>query len=73
MKSGMKIQFARHLWLFIDMVYSLSPISSPHVAGSWYVATVGSYSKTCLSPARACVTINGALNKPGYVAGETVR
>lgn len=42
-------------------------------AGPWYVAPGGSDSHTCLSPAGACATINAALNKPGFAAGDTIR
>jgi len=41
-------------------------------AGPWYVAPGGSDGDDCLSPATACATINGALNKPGFVAGDTI-
>jgi uncharacterized repeat protein (TIGR01451 family) len=46
-----------------------------HAAGPWYVAPGGNDSNDCLSPgpAHACATINGALNKPGFVAGDTIR
>jgi len=42
-------------------------------AGPWYVGSGGSDSNTCLSPATRCATINGALNKPGFMAGDTIR
>jgi hypothetical protein len=41
-------------------------------AGPWYVAPGGSDGNDCLDPATACDTINGALNKPGFVAGDTI-
>lgn len=40
-------------------------------AGPWYVAS-GSDSNDCLSPGAACATINGALNKPGFVFSDTI-
>jgi hypothetical protein len=41
-------------------------------AGPWYVAPGGDDGDDCLSPAAACASINGALNKPGFVAGDTI-
>jgi len=38
----------------------------------WYVAPDGDNSNDCLSPGNVCATINGALNKPGFVAGDTI-
>jgi uncharacterized repeat protein (TIGR01451 family) len=48
---------------------ALQPISA---AGPWYVALGGSDNNTCLSSTQACASINGALNKPGFVAGDTI-
>jgi hypothetical protein len=42
-------------------------------AGPWYVATTGSDVNDCLSSAAPCATINGALAKPGFLPGDTVR
>ncbi len=39
----------------------------------WYVSNVGNDSHDCLSAGTACATINGALNKPGFIAGDTIR
>jgi hypothetical protein len=41
-------------------------------AGPWYVAPGGSDGDDCLSSTTTCATINGALNKPGFVAGDTI-
>ena len=38
----------------------------------WYVAPSGDDGNDCLSPGEACATINGALNKPGFVASDTI-
>jgi Zn-dependent metalloprotease len=38
----------------------------------WYVATTGSNTNNCQTPATACATINGALGKTGFIAGDTV-
>jgi uncharacterized repeat protein (TIGR01451 family) len=46
------------------------PISA---AGMWYVATTGNDANTCSAVATPCASINGALAKPGFVAGDTVR
>jgi len=42
-------------------------------AGPWYVATTGNDANMCLSAAQPCKTINGALAKPSFVAGDTIR
>ena len=49
------------------------PASQPvRAAGPWYVAPGGDDSSTCAAPGAACASINGALSKPGFVAGDTV-
>ena len=42
-------------------------------AGPWYVTPGGDDANDCLSPASPCATINGALNKPGFVAGDIIQ
>ena len=59
------------LVLIIGLV--VMPASQPaRAAGPWYVALTGNDANDCLSPATTCATINGALNKPGFVAGDTI-
>ena len=41
-------------------------------AGSWYVSNKGNDSNDCASPTTTCASINAALNKPGFVASDTV-
>src|SRR6185503_9119770 len=41
--------------------------------GDWYVATIGNDSNSCFEPAFPCATINGALNKSDFAAGDTIR
>lgn len=41
-------------------------------AGPWYVAPDGDDGDDCLSPATPCVTIDGALNKPSFLADSTI-
>ncbi len=41
--------------------------------GDWYVTTTGNDSNSCSESALPCATINGVLNKPDFVAGDTVR
>ena len=41
-------------------------------AGPLYVKPGGSDSNDCLGSTTACATINGALNKPGFVAGDSI-
>jgi uncharacterized repeat protein (TIGR01451 family) len=38
----------------------------------WYVAPHGSDASDCQTPASACATVDGALGKAGFVAGDTV-
>ena len=69
---------AYKLWLAIAILASAVLLvttwaSGPvRAAGPWYVGPGGSDGNTCLSPATRCATINGALNKPGFVAGDTI-
>ena len=39
---------------------------------AWYVSPSGNDTNGCMTPATPCATINGALNKPGFVAGDTI-
>lgn len=43
--------------------------------GIWYVAPppAGNDGNDCATPTSPCATINAALNKPGFVPGDTVR
>jgi hypothetical protein len=43
---------------------------STYAGGPWYVAPTGKNSNNCLSPATACQTINGAIDKAA--SGDTV-
>ncbi|MCI0477464.1 MAG: hypothetical protein L0Y55_14555, partial [Anaerolineales bacterium] len=49
-------------------------IAAPRT-GIWYVAPppAGNDSNDCATVTTPCATINAALNKPGFVAGDTVR
>ena len=59
--------------LACSTLFAISPASQPvRAAGPWYVAPGGSDANTCAAPGAACASINGALNKPGFVAGDTV-
>ena len=67
-----KSRLAISILVFVVLVL-ITPASLPaRAAGPWYVTPGGSDSNDCLSPANACATINGALNKPGFVAGDTI-
>jgi hypothetical protein len=43
------------------------------LAGTWYVAPGGDDTNSCTSPGAPCATINAALNKPAFAAGDTIR
>ncbi|TXL62156.1 beta strand repeat-containing protein [Aeromicrobium terrae] len=43
-----------------------------HAAGPWFVATNGSNAANCLSSGTPCATIQGAVNKGGFVSGDTI-
>lgn len=53
------------------MVLAFQPAAA---GGPWYVAPPpgGDDGNDCLNAATPCATINGALNKPGFVPGDTV-
>lgn len=42
-------------------------------AAVWYVTPSGNNKHACTSPNTACATINGALAKPGFVAGDSIK
>ncbi|MBL8058613.1 MAG: hypothetical protein JNK29_18060, partial [Anaerolineales bacterium] len=51
---------------------SLAPAPRPaQAAGTWYVATTGSDSNDCATPATPCATINTAIGK--ITSGDTIR
>ena len=59
--------------LACSTLFAIFPASQPvRAAGSWYVAPGGSDANTCAAPDVACASINGALNKPDFVAGDTI-
>ncbi len=68
-----------HSWLavmvlaFATLAVAVVASQPARAAGPWYVASGGNDSNSCLSPAAACASINGVLNKPGFVAGDTIR
>ena len=73
----MKTHFKSTLAVALPIVFVLvvAALASPpaRAAGPWYVKPGGSDASDCLSPATACAMINGALNKPGFVVGDTIR
>jgi uncharacterized repeat protein (TIGR01451 family) len=75
----MKLKPYPTLWLVTAILacvalFVITPAPQPvRAAGPWYVASGGSDANTCTAPGAACATINGALNKPGFVAGDTIR
>lgn len=73
MKDYIKIWFIATV-LAVTALALTARIQWPaRAAGPWYVGPGGSDGSTCLSPATRCASINGALNKPGFVAGDTIR
>ncbi len=60
--------------LFLALVaLTLLAMGHAHAAGPWFVAVSGSDANDCLSATTPCATINGALTKPGFAAGDAVR
>ena len=59
------------LMLIVGMVGVQAP-QPVRAAGQWYVSTTGDDNNVCLSPATPCATINGALGKADFLAGDTV-
>jgi hypothetical protein len=48
------------------------PFHSARTAGPWYVAPDGDDGDTCADASHPCATINGALNKPGFMSGDMI-
>ncbi len=73
MKTYIKSSLA--IAVLVVAVLAVAVTASPRVraAGPWYVKPGGNDANDCLSPATACATINGALNKPGFLGGDTIR
>ena len=71
MKSNLQLALMVSTLAMLAVIIPAS--QSTRAAGPWYVAPGGSDSNDCLSSTTACATINGALNKPGFVAGDTIR
>jgi uncharacterized repeat protein (TIGR01451 family) len=61
------------LAIFVTAVVLTAPVA--HAAGTWYVAPAptGDDGYDCATPTTPCASINAALNKAGFVAGDTVR
>src|SRR5262245_359665 len=57
------------LVLFASLGLGLSRRSA-HAGGPWYVAPTGQNTNNCLSPATACRTIDGAIDKAA--SGDTI-
>jgi Zn-dependent metalloprotease len=51
-----------------------NPVSIPTLNGgnTWYVSTTGDDSNDCATTTTECASINGALGKAGFVAGDTI-
>ena len=60
------------LILALGWVLGLGSVSGARAAGPWYVAPGGNDEYACTTPGTACATINGALNKSGFVAGDII-
>lgn len=72
MKAYVKMLLAMVMVTGVALAVVSLPSQSIRAAGPWYVKPGGNDGNDCLSPATACATINGALNKPGFVAGDTI-
>src|SRR3954469_13319154 len=72
MKATFKSWFVLAALVFAAVVAAMATLIA-RAAGVWYVAPGGKDSKSCSSPKTACATIRGALSKPGFAAGDTLR
>ncbi len=64
------------LFLSLIILVGLVAVQAPpaaRAAGPWYVSNAGDDNNNCLSASSACATINGALAKPDFVAGDMIR
>jgi len=61
------------LVLAILVILITLAVQPARAAGPWYIGPGGSDGSACTSPATRCASINGALAKPGFVAGDTIR
>jgi Zn-dependent metalloprotease len=51
---------------------SLEEVEALNGSNTWYVSTDGDDTNDCLTPATTCASIDGALAKPGFLAGDTI-
>ncbi len=60
----------------VSLAILLSVFLIPHyaqaISTTWYVAPTGNDANDCLTTTTPCATINGALQKPIFVQGDTV-
>ena len=72
MKAYLKASLAVFGLVLAALVMMILASQPSHAAGPWYVAPGGDDGNDCLSPGTACATINGALNRPGFVLSDTI-
>jgi uncharacterized repeat protein (TIGR01451 family) len=72
MKNKFKLFFVFATVAGLILMASANSLPSAHAAGPWYVSNSGNDSNDCASTTTTCASINGALNKPGFVASDTI-
>jgi hypothetical protein len=72
MKNKLRLFFTFVAVAGLILLVSAHSLPSARAAGPWYVSNSGNDSNDCASSTTPCSSINGALNKPGFVAVDTV-
>jgi hypothetical protein len=72
MKNTFRLFFMFAVAAGLILLVSAHALPSARAAGPWYVSNSGNIGNDCASSTTPCYSINGALNKPGFVAGDTV-
>jgi uncharacterized repeat protein (TIGR01451 family) len=74
MKSPFRFFLLVFILLVVFVVVSKATVVTPaYAVGFWYVSTIGNDSNDCTTASTPCTGINGALNKAGFVDGDTIR
>lgn len=70
----MKTFFIRSMVLgAVVLSLLLLPAKTARAAGTWYVTTTGSDANACDTPDTPCASVNAAMSKGGFVAGDSVK
>lgn len=72
--SKSRLSLATFVIVFLVVLSPSATLQVARASGPWYVATTGNDNlNDCLTPSTPCGSVNGALAKPGFTDGDTVK